>query len=153
MRSVESLSLSILRLAEEHAMKENTGQVLVQAPTEIANYLLNEKRRALSEIEKRHDAPIVIVAEGGDAEDPAFANARRVVLERMTDEDIGALIDARLPLVPALRSRIVTLANGRPDTAARCLTDLVARDVLVPTAQGCALRVEVPLAGEPRSSA
>ena len=63
MRSVESLSLSILRLAEEHAMKENTGQVLVQAPTEIANYLLNEKRRALTEIEKRHDAPIVIVAD------------------------------------------------------------------------------------------
>jgi ribonuclease E len=63
MRSVESLSLSILRLAEEHAMKENTGQVLVQAPTEIANYLLNEKRRALSEIERRHDAPIVIVAD------------------------------------------------------------------------------------------
>ena len=63
MRSVESLSLSILRLAEEHAMKENTGQVLVQAPTEIANYLLNEKRRALAEIEQRHDAPIVIVAD------------------------------------------------------------------------------------------
>lgn len=63
MRSVESLSLSILRVAEEHAMKENTGQVLVQAPTEIATYLLNEKRRALSEIENRHDAPIVIVAD------------------------------------------------------------------------------------------
>lgn len=42
MRSVESLSLSIIRVAEEHAMKENTGQVLVQAPVEIANYLLNE---------------------------------------------------------------------------------------------------------------
>lgn len=63
MRSVESLSLSILRVAEEHAMKENTGQVLVQAPTEIANFLLNEKRRALFEIEQRHDAPIVIVAD------------------------------------------------------------------------------------------
>ncbi|MBF6024758.1 Rne/Rng family ribonuclease [Lysobacter niastensis] len=63
MRSIESLSLSILRLAEEHAMKENTGQVLVQAPTEIANFLLNEKRRALSEIERRHDSPIVIVAD------------------------------------------------------------------------------------------
>ena len=61
MRSVESLSLSIIRLAEEHAMKDNTGQVLVQAPVEIASYLLNEKRRALSDIEKRHDAPIVIV--------------------------------------------------------------------------------------------
>ena len=63
MRSVESLSLSIIRVAEEHAMKDNTGQVLVQAPVEIANYLLNEKRRALAEIEQRHEAPIVIVAD------------------------------------------------------------------------------------------
>nr|WP_052338406.1 Rne/Rng family ribonuclease [Luteimonas huabeiensis] len=63
MRSVESLSLSIIRVAEEHAMKDNTGQVLVQAPVEIANYLLNEKRGALAEIEKRHKAPIVIVAD------------------------------------------------------------------------------------------
>src|SRR5690554_6020847 len=63
MRSVESLSLSIIRVAEEHAMKDNTGQVLVQAPLEIANYLLNEKRAALAEIESRHKAPIVIVAD------------------------------------------------------------------------------------------
>lgn len=63
MRSVESLSLSIIRVAEEHAMKENTGQVLVQTPVEIANFLLNEKRGALREIEKRHDAPIIIVAD------------------------------------------------------------------------------------------
>lgn len=63
MRSVESLSLSIIRVAEEHAMKDNTGQVLVQAPVEIANFLLNEKRSALREIEQRHDCPIVIVAD------------------------------------------------------------------------------------------
>ncbi|PBJ82171.1 ribonuclease E/G, partial [Lysobacteraceae bacterium NML93-0399] len=63
MRSIESLSLSIIRVAEEHAMKDNTGQVLVQAPVEIANYLLNEKRSALEEIQKRHDAPIIIVAD------------------------------------------------------------------------------------------
>lgn len=63
MRSVESLSLSIIRVTEEHAMKENTGQVLVQAPVEIANYLLNEKRSALREIEQRHESPIIIVAD------------------------------------------------------------------------------------------
>jgi ribonuclease E len=63
MRSIESLSLSIIRVAEEHAMKENTGQVLVQAPVDIANFLLNEKRSALREIETRHDAPIIIVAD------------------------------------------------------------------------------------------
>jgi ribonuclease E len=75
MRSVESLSLSILRLAEEHAMKENTAQVLIQAPPEIANYLLNEKRRALIEIEQRHDAPLVIVADD-QLETPHFNISR-----------------------------------------------------------------------------
>ncbi|MBJ6980505.1 Rne/Rng family ribonuclease [Luteimonas sp. MC1572] len=63
MRSIESLALSIVRVAEEHAMKDNTGQVLVQAPVDIANYLLNEKRSALAEIEQRHESPIVIVAD------------------------------------------------------------------------------------------
>ena len=75
MRSVESLSLSIIRLAEEHAMKENTSQVLVQAPPEIANYLLNEKRRALVEIETRHDSPIIIVADD-QLETPHFNVSR-----------------------------------------------------------------------------
>ncbi len=75
MRSVESLSLSILRLAEEQAMKENTGQILVQAPPQIANFLLNEKRRALVEIEARHETPIIIVADEG-LETPHFNVSR-----------------------------------------------------------------------------
>ena len=84
MRSVESLSLSILRLAEEHAMKENTGQVLVQAPPEIANYLLNEKRRALVEIETRHEAPVVVVADD-QLETPHF-NISRVRENELGEE-------------------------------------------------------------------
>ncbi len=62
-RGVESLSLSALRLVEEHAMKDSTGQVLVQAPPSVANFLLNEKRRQLSEIEARHDVNIIVVAD------------------------------------------------------------------------------------------
>ncbi|MBN8884884.1 MAG: ribonuclease E [Rudaea sp.] len=62
-RGVESLSLSVLRLVEEQAMKEKTGQVLVQAPHSIANFLLNEKRKSLFEIEARHDVPIIVVAD------------------------------------------------------------------------------------------
>ncbi|HMB61333.1 MAG TPA: Rne/Rng family ribonuclease, partial [Xanthomonadales bacterium] len=56
-RSVESLALSILRLLEEEAMKDHTGQVMVQAPPQVANFLLNEKRKALSSIELRHSVP------------------------------------------------------------------------------------------------
>ncbi|MGN6313737.1 MAG: Rne/Rng family ribonuclease [Rhodanobacteraceae bacterium] len=62
-RGVESLSLSALRLLEEHAMKENTGQVLVQAPPSVANFLLNEKRASVVEIELRHKVHVVIVAD------------------------------------------------------------------------------------------
>jgi ribonuclease E len=62
-RSVESLSLSALRLVEEHAMKENTGQVLVQAPPAVANFLVNEKRRHLSEIEVRQEVQLIVVAD------------------------------------------------------------------------------------------
>ena len=62
-RGVESLSLSVLRLVEEQAMKEKTGQVLVQAPPAIANFLLNEKRKSIVEIEARHDVPIIVVAD------------------------------------------------------------------------------------------
>ncbi len=82
MRSVESLSLSILRLCEEHAMKENTGQVLVQVPPEIANYLLNEKRRALLETEARHEAPIIIVADE-KLETPHFE------ISRLRENELG----------------------------------------------------------------
>ena len=62
-RSVESLSLSVLRLVEEQAMKEKTGQVLVQVPAMVANFLLNEKRKSTNEIEQRHDVPIIVVAD------------------------------------------------------------------------------------------
>ncbi|HEY9112786.1 MAG TPA: Rne/Rng family ribonuclease, partial [Rhodanobacteraceae bacterium] len=62
-RGIESLSLSALRLIEEHAMKENTGQVLVQAPARVANFLLNEKRTSVVEIELRHKVHVVVVAD------------------------------------------------------------------------------------------
>ena len=44
-------------------MKESTGQVLVQAPPPVANFLLNEKRAAVVEIEMRHKTHVVIVAD------------------------------------------------------------------------------------------
>src|SRR3990167_7334708 len=42
-RNTESLSLSIMRLIEEEALKDNTKQIRATVPVEIAAYLLNEK--------------------------------------------------------------------------------------------------------------
>ncbi|MDP4983284.1 ribonuclease E, partial [Pseudoalteromonas tunicata] len=60
-RSTESIALSILRLIEEEAIKDNTAQVNAQVPVSVAAYLLNEKRRSVSAIEKHHECDVVIV--------------------------------------------------------------------------------------------
>ena len=60
-RNVESLSLSILRLIEEEAMKENSARIEAQLPLYVATFLLNEKRTAVSEIEARHGIHVVLV--------------------------------------------------------------------------------------------
>jgi len=61
-RTVESAALSILRLLEEDAMKDNTARVVADVPVEVATYLLNEKRQNLTEIEGRCDVSMLIVA-------------------------------------------------------------------------------------------
>ena len=81
-RGVESLSLSTLRLIEEHAMKDNTGQVLVQAPSSVVNFLLNEKRASVVEIELRHKVHVMIVADE-KLETP------HIEIQRIKEADMG----------------------------------------------------------------
>jgi len=60
-RGVESLALSVLRLMEEEAIKDNTHQVHAQVPVPVATYLLNEKRRSVFHIEKHHSVRVLIL--------------------------------------------------------------------------------------------
>lgn len=60
-RGIESLALSIMRLIEENAIKENTAQVRAILPVEIGTYLLNEKRQSIIDIEKRQNVSVLIV--------------------------------------------------------------------------------------------
>ncbi|MCX7514974.1 Rne/Rng family ribonuclease [Frateuria hangzhouensis] len=81
-RGIESLSLSTLRLIEEHAMKDNTGQVLVQVPPTVANFMLNEKRASVVEIELRNKVHVVIVADE-KLETP------HIEIQRIKEADMG----------------------------------------------------------------
>src|SRR5271155_67455 len=60
-RSVESMSLALLRLIGEEARKERTGRVITQVPVDVATYLINEKREWLGQIESRDKMSLVIV--------------------------------------------------------------------------------------------
>ncbi len=79
-RDVESLSLSVLRLLEEEALKENTGRILARLPVECATYLLNEKRSKIAEIEDRCKVHCVVVPDP-NLETPHFQ------IERVRDND------------------------------------------------------------------
>ncbi|EKN0249538.1 ribonuclease E [Pseudomonas aeruginosa] len=60
-RDVESLSLAILRLIEEEALKDRTAEVRARVPFQVAVFLLNEKRNAITKIELRTRARIFIL--------------------------------------------------------------------------------------------
>ncbi|MCP4695820.1 MAG: Rne/Rng family ribonuclease [Gammaproteobacteria bacterium] len=82
-RGIESLALSILRLMEENAMKDNTAKVVAQVPVDVATFLLNEKRHAIFDIEERQQITIVIVP-NSHMETPMYE------VQRVRDDDNNA---------------------------------------------------------------
>ncbi len=60
-RSVESVSLSVLRLIQENASKPGTGQVQAQLPINVATYLINEKRDVVASLERRLDVSVLVI--------------------------------------------------------------------------------------------
>jgi ribonuclease E len=60
-RDIESISLAVLRIIEEEAMKDSTAKVIVNLPVSAATFLLNEKRQPINELQERLDVEIVII--------------------------------------------------------------------------------------------
>src|SRR5271154_4993480 len=60
-RSVESMTLAVLRLIGEELRKDRTVRVIAQVPVDVATYLINEKRDWLNQIESRDKVSLVVV--------------------------------------------------------------------------------------------
>ena len=86
-RSVESMSLALLRLIGEEARKERTGRVIAQVPVDVATYLINEKREGLRQIEVRDRVSLVIVP-NPHLQTPAYS------LRRIRDDEKELLENA-----------------------------------------------------------
>ena len=61
-RNIQSISLSIIRLIEEEALKDKITEIQVQLPVDMATFIMNEKRELILNIEKRHDVRVLIIA-------------------------------------------------------------------------------------------
>ncbi|MCE2715914.1 MAG: ribonuclease E/G [Pseudomonadota bacterium] len=62
-RSIESLSLQILRAIEREAVKGRAAEIQAAAPKGVDLYLLNQKRKEITLIESRFDVSIYVVHE------------------------------------------------------------------------------------------
>ncbi|WP_225085021.1 ribonuclease E [Pectobacterium colocasium] len=129
-RDNESLSLSILRLIEEEALKENTKEVHAIVPVQIASYLLNEKRDAVNAIEKRqggvravivpHDGmqtphySVVRVRKGEEKPTLSYLLPQRLETETQQQQD-EQTIERKQPEQPALAT--FTMAEMPAETA------------------------------------
>jgi ribonuclease E len=60
-RDTESSALQVLRIIQEEAMKENSAAIHVQAPVDVAAFLLNEKRGEILKIETRHRVSVILI--------------------------------------------------------------------------------------------
>jgi ribonuclease E len=82
-RGIESLALSIMRLIFEECSKDKTGEVRAIVPVAVATFLLNEKRKQLSDIEARQEVQVIVVP-APHMETPHFE------IVRMRDDETGA---------------------------------------------------------------
>ena len=85
-RGVQSSALSILRIIEEEALKENTEAIHAHLPVDIATFLLNEKRHEVAMIEKRLGTRVAILP------NPALENPHYQI-KRMRSDELAAVSD------------------------------------------------------------
>ena len=84
-RSDDNMALSILRQIEEEGVRRRSREVLVRCPVQIANYLMNQKREHIAQIEVRYGLSVRIEADvhlvSPDFALEKFKTATRVVPE------------------------------------------------------------------------
>ncbi|MFY8150703.1 MAG: Rne/Rng family ribonuclease, partial [Hyphomicrobiales bacterium] len=59
-RSIESTALHVLRAIEDEGLKGKTAEMAVHVPTQVALYILNQKRQALLSIEGRYGLSVQV---------------------------------------------------------------------------------------------
>ncbi|MEQ8800968.1 MAG: ribonuclease E, partial [Haliea sp.] len=95
-RDTKSLALSILRLMEEEAIKDRSAEVRGIVPVDVAAYLLNEKRAALSEIEQVTRTRLLVIP-NPNLETPHFEVTRLRDDEVSEDRAVSYKIDIAVP--------------------------------------------------------
>ena len=139
-RSTESSALSILRLIEEEAIKDNTSQIHAQVPISVATYLMNEKRESIRRIETRHGIRIFIIP-NEHYETPHY-EVSRIRLDEEIEESSYNLVKAPAvtntlyhPVSDAVKEKPAIASISMADAPTPVAAPTVKAEVAVVTAQ------------------
>src|ERR1700738_1523427 len=120
-RSIESLTLSVLRLIGEELRKDRTSRVIVQVPVDVATYLFNEKREWLRTLEDKSEAELIIVP-NENMQTPNYS------IRRLRDDEAELAENKQLsylmPTAPAL-SEPGTAKDKKPPVEAPAVATLL----------------------------
>ena len=139
-RGTESLALSILRILEEESIKENTGQIEAQLPVPVATYLLNEKRKSIQLLEKRHGVDLLLIP-NANLDTPHYQ-----VLRRRPD-DVISEASYDVELMPAVEAETETTTSApvkREEPALKGLVAPTAAPVVAPKEEPAKKADDVP---------
>ena len=139
-RGTESLALSILRILEEESIKENTGQIEAQLPVPVATYLLNEKRKSIQLLEKRHGVDLLLIP-NANLDTPHYQ-----VLRRRPD-DVLSDASYEVELMPAVETETevsTTAPVKREEPALKGLVAPTAAPVVAPKEEPVKKADDVP---------
>src|SRR5688572_12976112 len=114
-RSVESMTLAILRLIGEELRKDRTTRVVAQVPVEVATYLINEKREWLRTLEDKSEIDLVIVP-NPNIQTPEYS------IRRVRDDEMDLPENRQVSYLMPTAAEIVDPASGEkkplPESAA-----------------------------------
>ncbi|WP_421783785.1 Rne/Rng family ribonuclease [Kiloniella litopenaei] len=97
-RTTESAALHALRALEEDGIRKGSGKIALYVPTEVALYILNQKRSRLIDIEQRYNFTVDINADDGIV----IPNFR---LERLVANNDGP-VNEIMPLEPVKSAQV-----------------------------------------------
>ena len=126
-RSDDNLALSILRQIEEEGVRRRSREVLVKCPVGIANYLMNQKREHIAQIEARYGLSVRIEGDphlvSPDHSLEKFKTATRVIAapsEPVVSVDTSLMeqIDADIDETPEVDDAANTAVNTADNSAA-----------------------------------
>lgn len=113
-RTTPSIAASVLRRIYELVAKGGVSYVIAQVPPESANFLLNNKRRELSEIERQYHVSIEIVAvEGLSGTQVTIEHLSKVPEKSGTERLRVARFDRVAQQLDLVRNRLLNMEETR----------------------------------------